>query len=149
MSAGVIEREMPARMPQTRTPRVRRESSTGFKCQISSTSATRRKNHRSCRWLLRIPRKSYALERFWKRVAERGRPEEVVGDIEQRRRDTASLRFRGVDKDSFLTKVSKAYMAIIGDGRGGIFCEDALAEPKDWHAEYQGSHKSLERLISW
>ena len=38
-------------------------------------------------------------------------------------------------------KVSKAYMAIIGDGRGGIFCEDALAEPKDWHADTKAAIK--------
>ena len=39
MSVGVIERETPT---QTRTPRVRRESSTGFKCQISSASLAKR-----------------------------------------------------------------------------------------------------------
>ncbi len=40
--------------------------------------------------------------------------------------------FRGVDKDSFLTKVSKAYMKLIGDGRGGIYCENALTHPDSW-----------------
>jgi hypothetical protein len=38
MSAGVTEKEIPGRMPQTRTPRVHRESPSGFKCQTSSTS---------------------------------------------------------------------------------------------------------------
>lgn len=33
---------------------------------------------------------------------------------------------RGIEKDSFLSKVSKSYMAVLGDGRGGIFCEDSL-----------------------
>jgi hypothetical protein len=37
MSAGVTEKEIPVRMPQTRTPRVRPESPSGFKCQTSST----------------------------------------------------------------------------------------------------------------
>ena len=33
--------------------------------------------------------------------------------LERRRRDIASGCFRGLDKDSFLTKVTKAYMAIM------------------------------------
>lgn len=39
----------------------------------------------------------------------------------------------GIDKDNFLTQITKAYMAIIGDGRGGIFCEDSLDLPEKWH----------------
>lgn len=33
---------------------------------------------------------------------------------------------KGLEKDDFLSKVAKAYMAILGDGKGGIFCEDSL-----------------------
>lgn len=40
---------------------------------------------------------------------------------------------RGIEKDSFLTKVGKSYMAILGDGKGGIFCEDSLENPKNWN----------------
>jgi type I restriction enzyme M protein len=39
---------------------------------------------------------------------------------------------RGIEKDDFLSKVAKAYMAIIGDGKGGIFCEDSLKRSKEW-----------------
>lgn len=39
---------------------------------------------------------------------------------------------RGIEKDEFLSKVTKAYMAIIGDGKGGIFCEDSLEKPSEW-----------------
>lgn len=45
----------------------------------------------------------------------------------------ASTKIRGIDKDAFLTKLCKAYMAILGDGKGGIFCEDSLDNPKTWH----------------
>jgi hypothetical protein len=38
MSAGLTEKEIPVRMPQTRTPRVRRESLLRSKCQTRSTS---------------------------------------------------------------------------------------------------------------
>lgn len=40
--------------------------------------------------------------------------------------------FRGIDKDDFLSKVCKAYMALIGDGRGGVFCANALAPFASW-----------------
>lgn len=45
---------------------------------------------------------------------------------------TAMHSIRGIEKDKFLSKVAKAYMAIIGDGKGGIFCEDSLEKPKEW-----------------
>ena len=47
--------------------------------------------------------------------------------------EVATDCFRGIDKDSFLAKVCKAYMALIGDGRGGIFCENSLLPPTEWH----------------
>lgn len=39
---------------------------------------------------------------------------------------------KGLEKDDFLSKVAKAYMAILGDGKGGIFCEDSLKLPSEW-----------------
>jgi type I restriction enzyme M protein len=45
---------------------------------------------------------------------------------------TAIHNIRGIEKDDFLSKVAKAYMAIIGDGKGGIFCEDSLKNPNEW-----------------
>ena len=45
----------------------------------------------------------------------------------------ASTKIRGIDKDAFLTKLCKAYMAILGDGKGGIFCEDSLDNPETWN----------------
>ena len=83
-----------------------------------------------------------ALERVWKRLEEEAKVKKWSPTLlANRRRDVASRCFYGIDKDSFLTKVTKAYMAIIGDGRGGIFCEDALAESKDWHADTQKAVK--------
>lgn len=51
----------------------------------------------------------------------------------KRELDVATDCFRGIDKDSFLAKVCKAYMALIGDGRGGVFCENSLLPPAEWH----------------
>jgi type I restriction enzyme M protein len=47
--------------------------------------------------------------------------------------EVATECFRGIDKDAFLAKVCKAYMALIGDGRGGVFCENSLLPLSEWH----------------
>ena len=41
-------------------------------------------------------------------------------------------KIRGIEKDAFLAKVAKSYMAILGDGKGGIFCEDSLDLTNNW-----------------
>jgi len=54
----------------------------------------------------------------------------------------ASNNVVGIDKDNFLTQITKAYMAIIGDGRGGIFCEDSLDLPEKWHGTTKNKVKT-------
>jgi type I restriction enzyme M protein len=74
-----------------------------------------------------------ALRHVWKGVeqqgAELGWPED---EIKAEKQKVAIDKFRGIDKDSFLSKVAKAYLAILGDGRGGVFCENSLDSPKNW-----------------
>ncbi|GGP39328.1 N-6 DNA methylase [Saccharothrix coeruleofusca] len=62
---------------------------------------------------------------------ELGWPE---GEIDSEKQKVAIRNIRGIDKDSFLAKVAKAYMAVLGDGRGGIFCENSLVSPKEWQS---------------
>jgi type I restriction enzyme M protein len=74
-----------------------------------------------------------ALENVWRKVDEEGKakgwnPEKIGGA----KKDVATRYFRGIDKDAFLAKVTKAYMAIVGDGRGGVFCENSLLPSKGW-----------------
>jgi type I restriction enzyme M protein len=57
--------------------------------------------------------------------------------LEEERQSVAMKSVFGIEKDSFLAKVAKAYMAIMGDGKGGIFCEDSLEKPDNWHADTQ------------
>jgi len=52
--------------------------------------------------------------------------------LQTEKTDVAFNCIRGIDKDYFLAKVCKAYMAIIGDGKSGIFCEDSLEKPEKW-----------------
>ncbi|MDX1992882.1 MAG: N-6 DNA methylase [bacterium] len=81
-----------------------------------------------------------ALEHVWRKLDADaqafGWTEEFLG---RRKREVASRYFRGIDKDSFLAKVTKAYMAIIGDGRGGVFCENSLLPSDDWENKVQSS----------
>lgn len=57
--------------------------------------------------------------------------------LTQEKLNVAYNAIRGIDKDYFLSKVAKAYMAIIGDGKSGIFCEDSLEDPKNWKTKTQ------------
>lgn len=78
----------------------------------------------------------YALEYVWRKIEKdgkaRGFSDERIWDA---KKEVATRYFRGIDKDSFLAKVTKAYMAIVGDGRGGIFCEDSLEIPDTWRPQ--------------
>ncbi|MCY4262427.1 MAG: N-6 DNA methylase, partial [Candidatus Dadabacteria bacterium] len=50
----------------------------------------------------------------------------------EEKRAVAIKNISGIEKDSFLSKITKVYMALLGDGKGGIFCEDSLSPPQDW-----------------
>jgi len=74
-----------------------------------------------------------ALEHVWGHLKEEGmhknwRPRQLF----KREVEVATDCFRGIDKDAFLAKVCKAYMALVGDGRGGVFCENSLLPPDNW-----------------
>jgi type I restriction enzyme M protein len=83
-----------------------------------------------------------ALEHIWKKIeSEAEQKKWRPNQLENRKREIAMRCIRGIDKDGFLTRLTKAYMAIIGDGRGGIHCEDGLAEPSTWDASTQAQVK--------
>lgn len=52
--------------------------------------------------------------------------------LQTEKTDVAFNCIRGIDKDYFLAKVCKAYMAIVGDGKSGIFCQDSLDKVENW-----------------
>ena len=73
------------------------------------------------------------LRHLWNNIDKAGQElswpkEEIVREKDQ----TAMNYIKGIDKDQFLSKVAKAYMAITGDGRGGIFCENSLENTTQW-----------------
>lgn len=74
-----------------------------------------------------------ALENVWRKLeAEGKRKAWSASQLEQKKIRVASQCFRGIDKDSFLAKVTKAYMAIMGDGRGGVFSLNSLLPHDQW-----------------
>ena len=77
-----------------------------------------------------------ALRHVWKKVEEQGAGLKWPDtEIHSQKQKEAIDNFRGIDKDEFLAKVAKAYMAILGDGRGGVFCENSLDDPKRWSSK--------------
>ena len=83
-----------------------------------------------------------ALEYVWKKIEAEGKEKGWTDvRIDRRKRDVATRYFRGLDKDSFLAKVTKSYMALVGDGRGGVFCENSLQPPSEWSHAAQSKIK--------
>lgn len=79
-----------------------------------------------------------ALEHVWEEIRKEGERRKLGEEwIKNRQKKLATEYFRGIDKDRFLHKVTKAYMAIVGDGREGIFCENTLFLPTSWSPETQ------------
>ncbi len=73
----------------------------------------------------------YVWNKLEKQASDLGWPE---AEIEAEKQRIAIKNFRGIDKDSFLSKVAKAYLAILGDGRGGVHCENSLDSFRNWSA---------------
>ncbi len=73
------------------------------------------------------------LDHVWGKIEEKGKKKKwTAQQIRDEKIRVASRYFHGIDKDSFLAKVTKAYMAILGDGRGGVFCDNSLVPPTRW-----------------
>lgn len=74
-----------------------------------------------------------ALDYVWRKIEATGKKKKWTAQrIKEEQVHVASQYFRGIDKDRFLAKVTKAYMAILGDGRGGVFCDNSLLPPEKW-----------------
>lgn len=74
-----------------------------------------------------------ALDYVWGKLAQQKISKGWTdAQFQNHKNEVASTCFFGIDKDRFLTKVCKAYMAIMGDGKGGIYCEDTLNATEDY-----------------
>ena len=67
-----------------------------------------------------------SLRHMWRQVEEEGQSLGwPASEIDAEKQKVAIEGLRGIDKDTFLSRVAKAYMAILGDGRGGVYCEQS------------------------
>ncbi len=73
----------------------------------------------------------------WNQIQQTKMRDDAKKDKEQQ---YATNNLFGIEKDSFLAKISKAFMAVLGDGRAGIFVEDSLKE-KNWKIATQAKIK--------
>ncbi len=55
--------------------------------------------------------------------------------LNEEKMSAAIKNIKGIEKDRFLSKVTKAYMVLMGDGKGGIFCDDSLETTESWSNE--------------
>ena len=70
-----------------------------------------------------------ALRHVWRKLdAEGEKYHWNKNNLQEEKMEVALNKIRGIDKDYFLSKVAKAYMAIMGDGKSGIFNEDSLVD---------------------
>lgn len=77
-----------------------------------------------------------ALRHVWRKLDSEGEKYHwSKRNLQEEKMEFALNNIRGIDKDYFLSKVAKAYMAIVGDGKSGIFCEDSLKNPKNWNSK--------------
>ena len=74
-----------------------------------------------------------ALKYVWRKIDKKGKEYNwSQTEIDKQKHKLATKNFRGIDKDYFLSKVTKAYMTLIGDGTTGIVCDDSLDIPSNW-----------------
>lgn len=52
--------------------------------------------------------------------------------INDEKKHSAIKTIFGIENDDFIAKVAKAYMAILGDGRGSIHTDNTLKNPREW-----------------
>lgn len=80
----------------------------------------------------------YALEHVWD-VMENSKKYRGSSELPLLKREIAEKYFFGIDKEIDLVKIAKAYMAIVGDGRGGIVQQNTLHTAE----EYEGRAKDI------
>jgi type I restriction enzyme M protein len=74
-----------------------------------------------------------ALRYVWEKLDSDGKKLRwSQSNLHEEKMNYALKQIKGIDKDYFLSKVTKAYMAIIGDGKSGVYCDDSLEVPKNF-----------------
>lgn len=80
----------------------------------------------------------YALEHVWDIMGQSKKYKDSP-DYYKLKQEAAGKYFFGIDKEIDLVKIAKTYMAIVGDGRGGIVQQNTLHTA----AEFEGRAREL------
>ncbi|MFH0832072.1 MAG: N-6 DNA methylase [archaeon] len=80
----------------------------------------------------------YALENIWN-IMENSKKYKGMKNLDIEKKNIAEKYIYGIDKEIDLVKIAKAYMAIIGDGKGGVVQQNSLHEAQD----FEGRAKDL------
>jgi len=80
----------------------------------------------------------YALEHVWRAMDTSPRYRNSP-NLDREKQEIAQRYFFGIDKEIDLVKISKAYMAIAGDGRGGVAQQNSLHPA----SEFEGQARAL------
>ncbi len=75
----------------------------------------------------------YSLEHIWK-VMETSKKYKGMKNLDIEKKTLAEKYIFGIDKEIDLVKIAKAYMAIIGDGKGGVVQQNSLHTAEDFDA---------------
>ncbi|HEC88376.1 MAG TPA: hypothetical protein ENI52_03575 [Thermoplasmata archaeon] len=73
----------------------------------------------------------YALEHVWD-IMDNSPKYKDHPKLDTLKKEIAEKYYFGIDKEIDLVKIAKAYMSIVGDGKGNIVQADSLKSPKDW-----------------
>lgn len=77
----------------------------------------------------------YALEHVWNVMDTQNKYRGMSEtEFSKARGKIAEECFFGIDKESDLVKIAKAYMAIIGDGKSGLVSDNTLHLPEDYNS---------------
>lgn len=83
-----------------------------------------------------------ALKNVGRKLDEKLNSRLPIDRIINYKRDIFAKYFFGIDQERDLVKITKAYMAIVGDGSGGIFSENSLEDMKNWRSVNRKELKS-------
>lgn len=78
-----------------------------------------------------------ALGHVWDKLKAKGKSNSQTESAVRRSKTKATETIMGLEKDQFLQKIARIYMAILGDGSGTVFCENSLASRETWSSETQ------------
>jgi type I restriction enzyme M protein len=73
-----------------------------------------------------------AMRRIWMRLEEEARERQWSSHVLMNKKERAAMRLYGIDKDAFLAKVARCYMALLGNARENVFCVNSLDVPERW-----------------